>query len=123
MSFDFDTGATAERDTNFVDAWESAIRDRVGYPCTEREYHQEAARELINEMWSRKKAETVRKRFWSRMWMLNTIARDDPDIHDKIIEEFAERLNMLTGSPEESGETRETAIIKTEENGEHDYGF
>jgi hypothetical protein len=71
----------------------------VGYPHTEREYHQEAANELINEMWTRKQAKTVRKRFWSRMWMLRTIAQDDPDIHDMILHEFSERMALLSEAP------------------------
>lgn len=128
MSFDFDAGAgESQREANFVDAWECNIRDRLGHDHTDQDYHREAAKELINEIWDRKKAETVRKRFWNRLYMMAAMSRETPEAHDQIILEFAERLSGLAESPAEPDDGTapdEAETARTSADGKEDgYGF
>lgn len=89
MSFDFDTG------DDRIDPWECAVRDRLPIGHSEADYHKEAAKQIINEIYTFKKPETIRKKVWWQSRLLQAMSLESPALHDLVWAEFTERMQSL----------------------------
>lgn len=119
MSFKFDV-----IDDTPIDPWECAVRDRLPVNHTEADYHKEAAKQMINEIYTKKKPETIRKNLWWQSRLLQRMSVESPHLHDLVLAEFTERMNALvTDIPDvesvlaDPANTRAGALVKEDNHG------
>lgn len=100
MAFTFDTGdrgpSPYSASEGMRDAWLDAVTDMAGGPGAPRHLVlRRAADQIITDMWSVKRPETVRYKFYARIDLIREMAGHEPTAHDRVIMEFAERISML----------------------------
>lgn len=100
MGFDFDTGVAAPRPKIFGGIgddifWLSLAKDDAGEGADDSQVDAALAARLIWKFNKYKRVALLRSFFWARSRLIRELADRSPASHDRVIEEYWERLSAF----------------------------